>query len=149
MLTYSTRRSSRILFQKKKNIYIYSNSLLIHHQLACHTSAVIFFLKFFKSMPRISFYFNNLQCEDFLKDRPSFLQPAGWHHWLDGRESEWTPGVGDGQGGLACCNSWGCKELDTTEGLNWTELNWTELNLLSTVSGWKTCWLFLIKELKQ
>ena len=48
---------------------------------------------------------------------------AGWHHWLDGRESEWTPGVGDGQGGLACCNSWGCKELDTTEQLNWTELN--------------------------
>ena len=34
---------------------------------------------------------------------------AGWHHWLDRRESEWTPGVGDGQGGLACCNSWGCK----------------------------------------
>jgi len=34
---------------------------------------------------------------------------AGWHHWLDGRESEWTPGVGDGQGGLACCNSWGRK----------------------------------------
>ena len=32
---------------------------------------------------------------------------AGWHHWLDGRESGWTPGVGDGQGGLACCNSWG------------------------------------------
>ena len=48
---------------------------------------------------------------------------AGWHHWLDGRESEWTPGVGDGQGGLACCNSWGCKESDTTERLNWTELN--------------------------
>ena len=49
---------------------------------------------------------------------------AGWHHWLDGRESEWTPGVGDGQGGLACCNSWGCKESDMTEQLNWTELNW-------------------------
>ena len=47
---------------------------------------------------------------------------AGWHHWLDGRESGWTLGVGDGQGGLACCNSWGCKELDTTERLNWTEL---------------------------
>ena len=46
---------------------------------------------------------------------------AGWHHWLDGRESEWTPGVGDGQGGLACCSSWGCKESDTTERLNWTE----------------------------
>ena len=47
-------------------------------------------------------------------------QMAGWHHWLDGHESEWTPGVGDGQGGLACCNSWGLKELDMTEWLNWT-----------------------------
>ena len=37
---------------------------------------------------------------------------AGWHHWLNGRESKWTPGVGDGQGGLACCNSWGRKESD-------------------------------------
>ena len=48
---------------------------------------------------------------------------AGWHHWLDGRESEWTPGVGDGQGDLACCDSWGCKESDMIEQLNWTELN--------------------------
>ena len=47
---------------------------------------------------------------------------AGWHHWLDGHEFEWTPGVGDGQGGLACCDSWGHKESDTTEQLNWTEL---------------------------
>ena len=46
---------------------------------------------------------------------------AGWHHWLNGREFEWTPGVGDGQGGLVCCDSWGPKELDTTERLNWTE----------------------------
>ena len=48
---------------------------------------------------------------------------AGWHHWLDGCESEWTLRVGDGQGGLACCNSWGRKESDKTERLNWTELN--------------------------
>ena len=46
---------------------------------------------------------------------------AGWHHWLDGRESEWTPGVDDGQGGLVCCDSWGRKESATTERLNWTE----------------------------
>ena len=46
---------------------------------------------------------------------------AGWHHQLDGPEFEWTPGVGDGQGGLACCSSWGHKESDTTEWLNWTE----------------------------
>ena len=52
---------------------------------------------------------------------------AGWHHRLGGCEFEWTPGVGDGQGGLVCCNSWGCKESDTTEWLNWTELNWTSI----------------------
>ena len=49
---------------------------------------------------------------------------ARWHHRLDGRESEWTPGVGDGQGGLVRCNSWGHKESDMTERLNWTELNY-------------------------
>ena len=42
--------------------------------------------------------------------------------WLDGHEFEWTPGVGDGQGGLPCCSSWGHKELNMTEWLNWTEL---------------------------
>ena len=46
---------------------------------------------------------------------------AGWHHQLDGCEFEWTPGVGDGQGGPACCDWWGRKESDTTEPLNWTE----------------------------
>ena len=69
--------------------------------------------------------------------------------WLDGitdsigRESEWTLGVGDGQGGLACCDSWGHKESDTTERLNWTELNRYEmvshcgfnLNIFITVIG--------------
>ena len=63
---------------------------------------------------------------------------AGWRHWLDGHESEWTPGVGDGQGGLVCCDSWGHKESDTTEQLNWTEMkhleqcleqNSTEINI--------------------
>ena len=39
---------------------------------------------------------------------------VGWHHWLEGHESEQAPGVGDGQGGLACCSPWGRKELDTT-----------------------------------
>ena len=44
---------------------------------------------------------------------------AGWHHRLDGHEFGWTPGVGDGQGGLACCVSWGRKESDMTERLHW------------------------------
>ena len=47
---------------------------------------------------------------------------AGRHHWLDGGESEWTLGVGDGQEGLECCDSWGHKESDMTERLNWTDL---------------------------
>ena len=46
---------------------------------------------------------------------------VGWHHWLD---YEQAPGVGDGQGGLVCFSSWGRKELDKTERLNWTELSW-------------------------
>ena len=46
---------------------------------------------------------------------------VGWHHQLNGNSFGWTPGVGDGQGGLVCCSSWGRKELDTTEWLNWTE----------------------------
>jgi len=49
---------------------------------------------------------------------------AGWHHWLDERESGWTLGVGVGQGGVACCDSWGRKELDTTERLIWSDLIW-------------------------
>ena len=49
-----------------------------------------------------------------------------YHHWLKGHEFEWTPGAGDGQGGLVCCDSWGRQESETTERLNWTEQNWTK-----------------------
>ena len=48
---------------------------------------------------------------------------VGWHHRLNGHGFGWTLGVGDGQGGLACCDSWGHKKSDTTEQLNWTEPN--------------------------
>ena len=58
---------------------------------------------------------------------------AGWHHWLDGHDFEWTPGVGDGQGGLACCDSWGCKESDTIERLIWSDLIWLKQSLSFTV----------------
>ena len=55
---------------------------------------------------------------------------VGWHHQLDGHGFGWTLGVGDGQGGLVCCDSWGHRELGTTEQLNWTELsflnNWVK-----------------------
>ena len=62
---------------------------------------------------------------------------AGWHHQLDGHEFQWTLGLGDGQGGLACCDSWGGKELDTTESLNWTELR----RVIVTKSGPVFYWL--------
>ena len=58
---------------------------------------------------------------------------AGWHHRLDGRESEWTLGIGDRQGGLVCCDLWGHKGSDTTERLNWTELN--SVGDLGSISG--------------
>ena len=58
---------------------------------------------------------------------------AGWHHQLNGHEFEWTLGVGDGQGGLVFCDSWGLKESDTTEWLNWTELRVSSL----TASNWE------------
>ena len=60
---------------------------------------------------------------------------VGWHHWLNGHGFGWTPGVGDGQGGLACCGSWGCKESDMTERLNWTE-QWTELKSFCCWTQW-------------
>ena len=47
---------------------------------------------------------------------------VGWHHQLHGHEFNRAPGAGEGQGSLVCCSPWGCKEPDTTEWLNWTEL---------------------------
>ena len=52
---------------------------------------------------------------------------VGWHHWLNGHEFGWTPGVGDGQAGLVCCSSWGHKESKTTEQLNWTDSSGTQI----------------------
>ena len=66
---------------------------------------------------------------------------AGWHHGLNGRESEWAPGDGDGQGGLASYDSWGRKESGTTKRLNWTEW-WVTLrkNLGSTFIAHGSCY---------
>ena len=53
-----------------------------------------------------------------------------WHHWLDVRESEWTPGVGDGQGGLACCDLWGRRVRH-----DWaTELNWRKSQVTFSIA---------------
>ena len=65
---------------------------------------------------------------------------AEWYHRLDGHEFEYIPGVGDGQGGLACCDSWGLKEWDTTEGLNWTELRTEEVFLLMDLICFNEWW---------
>ena len=65
---------------------------------------------------------------------------AGWHHWLEGHEFGWTSGVGDGQGGLACCDSRGHKESDMTERLNWTEkvLNWKIRYIFKQTKKWSS-----------
>ena len=62
---------------------------------------------------------------------------VGWHHWLNGHGFGWTPRVGDGQGSLACCNSWSRKESDTTEWLIWTELS--ARSYLVLVSAIQSC----------
>ena len=59
---------------------------------------------------------------------------AGWHHQLNGREFEWTPGVGDGQRGLACCDSWDHK--NSTWLSDWTEMNWI-IKLPTSAGSWK------------
>ena len=62
---------------------------------------------------------------------------VGWHHQLNGCEFEQAPGVGDGQGSLACCIPWRHKESDTTERLNWTELNyWAASWLITSKAYW-------------
>ena len=65
----------------------------------------------------------------------------GWHHQHNGHGFEWTPGVGDGQGGLACCGSWVRKEVDTTEQLNWTVIKYFVL-----FSEEVFCWIIVIYE---
>ena len=55
---------------------------------------------------------------------------VGWHHQFDGHEFEQAPGVGDGQGSLACCSPWGHNESDMTEWLNWTDIRWQMLTKL-------------------
>ena len=73
---------------------------------------------------------------------------VGWHHWLNGHEFEQVLGVGGRQGRLACCSPWGCKELDTTEWLNWTFLKEIMLVFFSsalrgvTGNGWETALLY-------
>ena len=75
---------------------------------------------------------------------------AGWHHQLDGHEFEWTLGVGDGQGGLECRDSWGRKESDTTEWLNWTENRYCQRARWNcgTVMGLPGCWFCQHRSIK-
>ena len=72
---------------------------------------------------------------------------AGWHPWLDGRESEWTLGVGDGQGGLACCDSWDHEESDMIEQMNWTELKIQKLPSACTLlfPPWRSTIFFYLE----
>ena len=75
-------------------------------------------------MQRVDSLENTLMLEGIGDRRRRGWQRMGWLdgiYWLHGHEFEWPPGVGDGQGGLACCGSWSQKESDTTEWLNWTE----------------------------
>ena len=63
-------------------------------------------------------------------------QRERWHYQLNGHQFKQAPAVGDGQGGLACCSPWACKESDTTERLNWTEqcaMFWEQIPCLQLI----------------
>ena len=60
---------------------------------------------------------------------------TGWHHQPDGQELGQVSGVGDGQGSLVCCSPWGCKDLDTTEWLNWTRVSREKILSISLSGG--------------
>ena len=72
------------------------------------------------------------------EEKGTMGEMVGWYHRLYGHEFEQAPGVGDGQGGLVCCSPWGCKESDTTEQLNWTELCRTGA-CPALACPWSTC----------
>ena len=78
---------------------------------------------------------------------PTEDEMFGWHHWLNWHEFGWTAGVGDGQGGLVCCGSWGHKESDMTEQLNWTEMQ-DQLHLMwLLIKEWASLVAQLLKNL--
>ena len=74
------------------------------------------------------------------------VEMVGWHHRHNGHGFGWTPGIGDGQGGLVCCGSWGRKELDTTEQLNWTETTYAKLTCMSKALVFKIMDKYILKK---
>ena len=69
-----------------------------------------------------NWHFQTVVLEKTLESPLDWDEMVGWHHWPNGHENGQTPGVGEGQGGLACCGSWGHKESDMAERLNWTSV---------------------------
>ena len=92
------------------NLGLYLQSLYIYICIYVY----IYVYMFFSS----GYIYKDWRCEEKVMTEDKV---TGWYHWFNGLEFEWTPGIGDGQGGQACCSPWGCKESDTTERLNWTE----------------------------
>ena len=82
-------------------------------------------LQYFGHLMRRTDSWKRPRCRERLKaggEGATDNEMVGWHHWLSGYEFKYTPGVDDGQWGLACCSPWGHKELDTTEQLIWSDL---------------------------
>ena len=96
-----------ISLQSKELSRVFSNTTVQKHQFFC---------------TQFSLYYSDAG-RDWGQEEKGTTEDemAGWHHWLDGCESQWTPGVVDGQGGLACCDSWGRK--CRTQLSDWTELS--------------------------
>ena len=93
----------------------------------------------FKWQDYILFY---LYPKDWRREEKGMTEKEmiGWHHWLNGHEFEYTLGIGDGQGGLACCSPWGGKESDMTEWLNWTDNLFLNFPLLKCGMSFSVLW---------
>ena len=94
-------------------------------------------------------YFGNLKQKSLMlgknecrRRRPTEDEMVGWHYWLNGREFEQTRGDSEGPGSLACCSSWGCRELDMTWCLNKNTGLWNILDELMLIKWY--CWVINI-----
>ena len=117
-VSWTVRRSNQSILKKINPEYSLER-LMLKLKLQC----------FGHLMQRTDSFEKTLMVKDWRQEKGMTEdEMVGWHHGLNGHESEWTPGDGDEQGGLACCDSWGRKEADTTERLNWIELKVLQLH---------------------
>ena len=125
-VSWTARRSNQSILKEISPEYSLEGLMLkLKLQYFGHSSAKS---RFIRKDPNVG--------KDWRQDEKGMTEDemVRWHHWLDAHEFEQAPGVGDGQGSLACYSSWGHKESDTTERLNWMSPSSTKIPILKTLN---------------